>query len=859
MTEERDFWHSRAMKSWIAVLIVSLGMASPLWAEPKSPDRAYVVPPKTPSFNGVEDSELFTYSYVVPPNFLSTDPGGVDAPAEPPAPRTAKEILESVGVTFGPGAAAIYIAEHSKLIVRNTKDQLELVELFVQSLSQPAENQIYVTVREASIQGELPEHLKNTLSSFFDFQELPTWRKEGEQADVFDSRESFVEELARPPKPMEEGRAERRIQVARTLTDPQFQVLIRSLEEIEGIEILSAPSVMARSGNPVITRAEQRRYGIVPAIGADGLTIDLDLFLPEHGKALSDEGAAALKPTITATVWDGGTVVVAEKNANGDYRLVFVKAHIMDAAGTPIQKPPTEAPQEEAVELPAKFEPEMFTTVYVVPPGFLNPELGPVGGWKPKSQTLEERYQPKEPVTAKSVLEKAGVTFGSGASAIYNPATGKLIVRNTQDQMELVEAYIESLVQGGGKQIYVTIHEARFHGELSDHLKQEPDAESSAPKPGKLPIGVVTDLVVSKLFEFSDSGREPSYIDSYESLRDELARPPMSADNLRQLRQIQSTDVLTDPQFQVAIRRLRELDGLDLQTLPATMVRSGQPGLTAVERRRYGFVVVLDGEEERKIDLDLFLPEHGKALFEPGSALRPTVKVSVLDGSCAVVAERKADGENRLVFIRTQIMDPAGMPYYKDAPEPPQEKSPQEEAVELPSWSEPETLGAKEMEAVNRAAASRIHVVREGETLEQIAGRFGVGVEALRAVNRLDGGPLKTNQILLVPQGGGESRTEALLKSLVLHGVDFNEATLLEALAMLREEIVRLHDPGLFPDATPFFVIDAPEEILEAKITLRLSNVPVAEALRYTTSLANCRYTVEGREIRILPQGASAE
>lgn len=50
--------------------------------------------------------------------------------------------------------------------------------------------------------------------------------------------------------------------------------------------------------------------------------------------------------------------------------------------------------------------------------------------------------------TAKEILEYAGVSFGNGRSAIYNPADSNLIVRNTADQIELVEAFLEAAEQG---------------------------------------------------------------------------------------------------------------------------------------------------------------------------------------------------------------------------------------------------------------------------------------------------------------------------------------------------------------------------------------------------------------------------
>jgi hypothetical protein len=59
--------------------------------------------------------------------------------------------------------------------------------------------------------------------------------------------------------------------------------------------------------------------------------------------------------------------------------------------------------------------------------------------------------------------------------------------------------------------------------------------------------------------------------------------------------------------------------------------------------------------------------------------------------------------------------------------------------------------------------------------------------------------------------------------------------------------------------AGPIFLLDVSEETLAAQITLRLTNVPASEALRYIASLAQCRYQVTGREVRIFPLETPAE
>lgn len=289
--------------------------------------------------------------------------------------------------------------------------------------------------------------------------------------------------------------------------------------------------------------------------------------------------------------------------------------------------------------LPLRAEPELFTNVYVVPPTFMNNE-GKSVGWRP-SPSPEERYLPRERHTAKTILEGAGITFSKGSSAIFKADTSQLTVRNTEEQMKLVEAYIESIVAKVEKQIYVSVREVRVRGEL---------------------------LELSKLGNFGgpfDSPERPTdelekarYFDSYKSFQEELARPP---EEERDARRVRLAGAFTDPQFQVMIRHLEKTPEVEVDSLTSVMLRSGQPGMTRKDGKRYGFIAVL-GADETTVDLDIFLPEAGKALFDEGAKLEPTVRATLPDNGTVVVEEKNVNGESRLVFVRAQLMDPAGMP-----------------------------------------------------------------------------------------------------------------------------------------------------------------------------------------------------
>ncbi|MFN2509529.1 MAG: type II and III secretion system protein, partial [Chthoniobacterales bacterium] len=96
-------------------------------------------------------NDMFTKEYRVPPGFLtgtlSAGASALDQPARATAVasgtgkdtqettggrqlvsrETAKDFLASQGVAFPPGASANFLPQSSRLIVRNTQDNLELV------------------------------------------------------------------------------------------------------------------------------------------------------------------------------------------------------------------------------------------------------------------------------------------------------------------------------------------------------------------------------------------------------------------------------------------------------------------------------------------------------------------------------------------------------------------------------------------------------------------------------------------------------------------------------------------------------------------------------------------------------------
>jgi general secretion pathway protein D len=110
---------------------------------------------------------------------------------------------------------------------------------------------------------------------------------------------------------------------------------------------------------------------------------------------------------------------------------------------------------------------QQYTRSYRVPPDFLSAGGGDAGG-------AATPAAPADPFaaggganagggsnlitkkTAKQILEAQGITFPEGSSASFNPATSQLMVRNTQPNLDVVEAFVESLINQGPKMVVIT-------------------------------------------------------------------------------------------------------------------------------------------------------------------------------------------------------------------------------------------------------------------------------------------------------------------------------------------------------------------------------------------------------------------
>ncbi|MDA1204587.1 MAG: type II and III secretion system protein [Verrucomicrobia bacterium] len=353
---------------------------------------------------------LITKEYRVPPGFITATPtggggGGVGTEFESTAGQsTAKSFLESQGVQFPPGASANFLASSSRLIVRNSQENLDLVDALVESSTGAVPSQVEIESKFVEIsQNNLKELGFDWLLGQFGFGDTGIFGSGGTSGNQFNSTATAPGGTANYPflypggtvpvgvNPLTAGNRSGQtaitgnaldgllfgspvgpaagvLALAGIFTNPQFQVVLRALNQKKGIDVLSAPKVTTKSGSsatvevirefrypseyeppqvpqttgsgtqPITpatpTSFDMRKVGVSlevePTVGSDNYTIDLRL-LPEvtefegfinYGSPILNRGVVVTENVInypvfserkvetSVSIYDGQTVVL---------------------------------------------------------------------------------------------------------------------------------------------------------------------------------------------------------------------------------------------------------------------------------------------------------------------------------------------------------------------------------------------------------------------------------------------------------------------------------------------------------------------------------------------------------------------
>lgn len=254
---------------------------------------------------------------------------------------------------------------------------------------------------------------------------------------------------------------------------------------------------------------------------------------------------------------------------------------------------------------------EQFTRIYKVGPDFLS--LGGSGGGdaaaaptnpfdtgaSTSTSTLGTRQ------TAMQILQGQGIAFPDGASAVFNRVSSQLIVKNTQPNLDLVEAFVEATRNEGPKQIYITSKFVEVSQKNTDELGFDwllgtigrgnavqggggTDGNSGVSSTTiAYPAGVASLLPgagnalaggvspVSRSLRTGNNAISGNAIDSLINGVPEVAEAPGI---------LSVAGVLTDPQFALVIRAMSQRKGVDLMSAPSVTAKHTQRATVEVVR-----------------------------------------------------------------------------------------------------------------------------------------------------------------------------------------------------------------------------------------------------------------------------------
>lgn len=243
---------------------------------------------------------LISKSYRVPPDFITSAPvaGDPAASADPFANTSktatsgilvrrlgAKEFLETFGVTFNEGAGANYNPTSNMLIVRNTASNLEIVDRLVEQTQNRSPKQVVIDVRLLEIGDNrlkeigfdwllAPFGVANNSTQFAggttgNAQDASTYLSTdfptqvasgaGTTALGFNPITAGLRSSGNLDKPGVDSvlfgavdsvskRSPGVLSLSGVLTDPQFQGVLRALDQKKGVDLASQPSIVTRSG-----------------------------------------------------------------------------------------------------------------------------------------------------------------------------------------------------------------------------------------------------------------------------------------------------------------------------------------------------------------------------------------------------------------------------------------------------------------------------------------------------------------------------------------------------------------------------------------------------------------------------------
>src|SRR5438876_672234 len=240
------------------------------------------------------------------------------------------------------------------------------------------------------------------------------------------------------------------------------------------------PVTEGRKGVDIVLRLTPLGQVAAPSIPVEPAPSPLTVASPQTGAPPATPIPA--RPVVAPAVVAGPTISPAEARITitlNQIPLGEALRYIASQAGLKVKIEPYAVSIIPISEQSA----DLLTKEYRVPPGFISstinvgvsalsqPARTATGGGGTGKDTQETTggHQLVNREGAKEFLESQGVPFPPGASANFLPQSSRLIVRNTADNLELVDALVEQASIAGPKQVEI---ESKFIEITQNNLKE---------------------------------------------------------------------------------------------------------------------------------------------------------------------------------------------------------------------------------------------------------------------------------------------------------------------------------------------------------------------------------------------------
>jgi hypothetical protein len=330
------------------------------------------------------------------------------------------------------------------------------------------------------------------------------------------------------------------------------------------------------------TRHVGPRFEIDPVIGPDGVTLDINYSIEHHyaPPTLRWETTALTGPrrletraldfhtarcVSSITLLSGTTKLLGTWAPEGaqsagipkQLQVAFLRANVVSLL--PAQDKRVEEMMtklgEKAMPTPAAPPPDAKSTLSPLPPGMevrryrvpidlltRDPAAYRATGGAAPADAFAPAAPPSEPtvsmkMTALDILRARGLVFPDGSSANFIPATGELIVRNTPENLQKLEDFLESIRDRAPTNIALTYHiiqgdEAAMRqieidtAAIADHTEVWRKIEAEAAQ-GRIKILRTTWIETrSGQRSSAESGEEHIYCTSIEALPKQVKDAP---------------------------------------------------------------------------------------------------------------------------------------------------------------------------------------------------------------------------------------------------------------------------------------------------------------------------------------------